>query len=165
MPGTDSQVLIVGCGAAGVTAAIGLARRGIPVCVIEGAPYPGAENWSGAVYFCENLARPEILGEDLLRQTPLERRIVRRGILATDGRVATGLAVDNRRGGCRYPTSRGCRGGSTCRSRRGTLTRSVATRPGEARGDGDQRKSGRLHHRVSLGWDGMAAPFPFQPGT
>ncbi len=86
----DTKVLIVGCGAAGVTAAIALARRKIPVLVVEGAVYPGAENWSGAVYFCETLAKPEVLGEELLSQTPIERRIVRRGLLATDGRVAPG---------------------------------------------------------------------------
>jgi electron transfer flavoprotein-quinone oxidoreductase len=89
----DTCVLVVGAGPAGVTAAIGLARRGIPVLVVEGALHPGAENWSGAVYFCENLVRPEILGVDGLLQTPLERRVVRRGLLVCDGEVATGFSV------------------------------------------------------------------------
>jgi hypothetical protein len=61
--------------------------------VIEGAVYPGAENWSGAVYFCETLARPEILGPELLKQCAFERRVVKRGLLVSDGVVAVGGAV------------------------------------------------------------------------
>lgn len=95
MENRDTGILIVGAGAAGVTAAIGLARRRIPVVVIEGAVYPGAENWSGAVYFCENLAREDILGEDLLAQTPVERRLARRGVLASNGALAAGFSVDS----------------------------------------------------------------------
>ena len=93
MQRSDTRVLIVGGGAAGITAAIGLAKRKIPVVVLEGGIFPGAENWSGAVYFCENLAREDILGEDLLAQTPIERRIVRRGVLASDGSLAAGVSV------------------------------------------------------------------------
>ncbi len=89
----DTRVLIVGAGPAGITAAIGLAKRKIPVVVIEGAVHAGAENWSGAVYFAENLARPEILGETLLEQTPIERRVEKRGLLLSDGAVAAGFAV------------------------------------------------------------------------
>lgn len=90
---TAATVVVVGCGAAGVTAALGLARRGIKTLVIEGAAYPGAENWSGAVYFCETLARPEILGPELLKQCAFERRVVKRGLLVSDGVVAVGGAV------------------------------------------------------------------------
>ncbi|MAG55081.1 MAG: hypothetical protein CMJ83_02195 [Planctomycetes bacterium] len=89
----DTKVLIVGGGAAGITAALALARRSIPVVVVEGGIYPGAENWSGAVYFCENLVRPDVLGEDLLAQTPMERRIVQRGLLLCDGNIALGGSV------------------------------------------------------------------------
>jgi electron transfer flavoprotein-quinone oxidoreductase len=96
MRAKDCTVVIVGCGAAGVTAAIGLARRKIPTIVVEGALYPGAENWSGAVYFCENLVRPEILGPKLMDQLAHERRVVRRGLLLSDGRVAVGGAVHSR---------------------------------------------------------------------
>jgi len=93
MPRSNTKVLIVGGGAAGITAAIGLAKRDIPVVVLEGGLYAGAENWSGAVYFCENLVRPEILGEDGLAQTPVERRVVQRGLLASDGELAVGASV------------------------------------------------------------------------
>lgn len=94
---TDTHVAIIGAGAAGLTAAIGLARLGVRVTLIEGARKPGAENWSGAVYFCENLARPEILGPELLAQTPLERRVQRRGMLICDGERAVGAAVKSER--------------------------------------------------------------------
>lgn len=93
MTAKSLRVAIVGAGAAGITAAIGLARRGHEVVVIEGALHPGAENWSGSVYFCENLARPEILGEELLAQTPIERRVTQRGVLFSDGRIALGASV------------------------------------------------------------------------
>ena len=96
MATSDTVVLIVGGGAAGVTAAIGLAKQKIPVVVIEGGIYPGAENWSGAIYFCESLARPEILGDELLAQSAVERRITRRGVMATDGQLATGLSVHSK---------------------------------------------------------------------
>ena len=92
-----THVAVIGAGAAGISAAIGLARLGVRVTVIEGARKPGAENWSGAVYFCENLARPEILGEELLAQTPLERRVVQRGMLVCDGTKAAGFAVRSER--------------------------------------------------------------------
>ena len=62
MPAANYDVVIVGAGAAGLTAAIGLARAGFSVAVVEAAAFPGAENWSGCVYFCENLAHPDILG-------------------------------------------------------------------------------------------------------
>jgi len=96
MRAKDTTVVIIGCGAAGVTAAIGLARRKIPTIVVEGALYPGAENWSGAVYFCENLVRPEILGPKAIDQTAIERKVVKRGMLLCDGRVAVGGAIHSR---------------------------------------------------------------------
>src|SRR5262245_17499594 len=79
------DVVIVGAGAAGVTAAIGLARAGFAVAVVEAAPYPGAENWSGCVYFAENLAAPDVLGPDGVEALAWERRLVERGFFATDG--------------------------------------------------------------------------------
>src|ERR1039457_3990851 len=63
------DVIIGGAGPAGITAAIALAKAQIPVLVIEAGVFPGAENWSGAVYFTENLAQPDVLGEQAVRDS------------------------------------------------------------------------------------------------
>jgi alkylation response protein AidB-like acyl-CoA dehydrogenase/flavin-dependent dehydrogenase/electron transfer flavoprotein alpha subunit/ferredoxin-like protein FixX len=91
MPSSHVDVVVVGGGAAGMTAAIGLARTGFSVIVTEAAFYPGAENWSGCVYFCENLAEPDILGEEGVEDLAWERRLVERGFFMTDGRRLLGM--------------------------------------------------------------------------
>src|SRR6266550_6265032 len=85
------DVIVVGAGAAGLTAAIGLARFGFKVMVLEAAPFPGAENWSGCVYFCENLAHPDILGPEGVEALAWERRLVERGFFGTDGHGLLGM--------------------------------------------------------------------------
>src|SRR5258708_31934086 len=69
----------MGGGPAGITAAIALAKAQIPVLVIEAGVFPGAENWSGAVYFTENLAHPDVLGEEAVRNSPYQRPLTQRG--------------------------------------------------------------------------------------
>src|SRR5580700_12060949 len=91
MPRADFDVLIVGAGAAGLTAAIGLARAGFRVAAVEAAAFPGAENWSGCVYFAENLAHPDILGPAGVEALAWERRLVERGFFATDGHGLLGM--------------------------------------------------------------------------
>jgi alkylation response protein AidB-like acyl-CoA dehydrogenase/flavin-dependent dehydrogenase/ferredoxin-like protein FixX len=85
------DTVIVGAGAAGLTAAIGLARSGFQVAVVEAASFPGAENWSGCVYFTENLANPDILGPEGVEALAWERRLVERGFFATDGHGLAGM--------------------------------------------------------------------------
>ncbi len=89
------EVLIVGGGCAGLSAAIGLAKTGISVAVVEAAIYPGAENWSGCVYFCENLVEPELLGPEGLQQLAWERRLVRRGAWVGNGQSLFGISYEN----------------------------------------------------------------------
>jgi electron transfer flavoprotein-quinone oxidoreductase len=91
MPQSNYDVVVVGAGAAGLSAAIGLARAGFHVIVLEAAPFPGAENWSGCVYFCENLAHPDLLGPDGVEALAWERRLVERGFFATDGHGLLGM--------------------------------------------------------------------------
>jgi electron transfer flavoprotein-quinone oxidoreductase len=96
MSASNYDVVIVGAGAAGLSAAIGLARAGFAVAVVEAAAFPGAENWSGCVYFCENLAHPDLLGEEGVEALAWERRLVERGFFATDGHGLLGMKYRDR---------------------------------------------------------------------
>lgn len=84
------DVAVVGAGCAGLSAAIGLAKAGFSVVVLEAAVYPGAENWSGCVYFCESLAHPDLLGPEGVEGLAWERRLVQRGVYLTDGQAMLG---------------------------------------------------------------------------
>jgi alkylation response protein AidB-like acyl-CoA dehydrogenase/flavin-dependent dehydrogenase/electron transfer flavoprotein alpha subunit/ferredoxin-like protein FixX len=85
MGASQYDVLVLGGGCAGMSAAIGLARAGFRVAVVEAAPFPGAENWSGCVYFAENLAHPSLLGPEGVEELAWERRLVERGFFLCDG--------------------------------------------------------------------------------
>ena len=89
------EVVIVGAGPAGITAAIALAKAEIPVLVLEAGAFPGAENWSGAVYFTENLAQPDVLGEEAVRNAAWERPVTQRGIHIYNGHSRLGLTYHN----------------------------------------------------------------------
>ncbi len=84
------DVIVVGAGCAGLTAAIGLARAGFTVAVVEAAPRPGGANGIGGFCFTENLAQPDILGPDGVEALAWERRLIERGSFATDGRRLIG---------------------------------------------------------------------------
>ncbi len=84
--------VVVGAGPAGISAAVRIARGGLSVLVLEAGVYPGAENWSGAVYFSENLERPEVFGAEVIAKAPFERRVVRRGAYLYNGHSLIGAA-------------------------------------------------------------------------
>src|ERR1035437_774829 len=89
------DVVIVGAGPAGITAAIALARANVPVLVLEAGVFPGAENWSGAVYFTENLAQSDVLGEQAVHDSAYERPVTKRGFYIYNGHSLVGLNYRN----------------------------------------------------------------------
>jgi electron transfer flavoprotein-quinone oxidoreductase len=91
------DVIIVGAGPAGVTAAGALAGSGLTVALIEAGVYAGAENWSGCVYFAESLATDEVFGIRAVENAPFERRVVRRGTFVHNGIDEVGVSLSDSR--------------------------------------------------------------------
>ncbi|NQZ57411.1 MAG: FAD-binding protein, partial [Lentisphaeraceae bacterium] len=92
---TKRDVIIIGAGAAGLTAALHLSKQNLKVSVLDGAIHPGSENWSGCVFFGENLADEEILGPGWLSETAIERKLVCRGVYMTNGVDTAGISYHN----------------------------------------------------------------------
>ncbi|MCM8537836.1 MAG: acyl-CoA dehydrogenase family protein [Lentisphaeraceae bacterium] len=89
------DVIVVGAGAAGLTAALHLSNQDLSVTVVDGAVHPGAENWSGCVFFGENLANPEVLGPNWQDEVAVERKLVSRGVYMTNGVDTGGIRYKN----------------------------------------------------------------------
>jgi len=87
------DVIVVGGGPAGITAATALGRQGFSVLVCEAAVYPGAENWSGAVYYTENLEAEDAFGKRAIEEGPVERRLVERGFYLYNGHSMLGAVM------------------------------------------------------------------------
>ena len=68
------DVVIVGAGPAGISAACVLADNGIKAVVLERGEYPGAKNISGGVLYGHDLAR--IVPDFAEKKCPIERNIV-----------------------------------------------------------------------------------------
>jgi electron transfer flavoprotein-quinone oxidoreductase len=68
------DVIIVGAGPAGISAACVLAEAGIKTAVIERGEYPGSKNMSGGVLYGHNLA--QILPDFAEKGCPIERNII-----------------------------------------------------------------------------------------
>jgi flavin-dependent dehydrogenase len=72
------DAIVVGAGCAGLTAAIGLARAGFAVAVVEAGAEPGGKG-VGGVCFAENLAQVDLLGHEGVEALAWERRLIERG--------------------------------------------------------------------------------------
>jgi electron transfer flavoprotein-quinone oxidoreductase len=89
------DVIVVGAGPAGTSAAITAAKAGLNVVLLERGEYPGAKNVQGAVLYTKNLA--DILPEFWKDPTcPVERYITSQNILLTtdDSAVQIGYKSD-----------------------------------------------------------------------
>ncbi len=85
----DFDVIVVGAGIAGSTAAYKLASEGMNVLLVERANDPGAKNLSGGVFYGRVLAD---LIPDFYENAPIERKIIRNTVLFT--RENDALAID-----------------------------------------------------------------------
>jgi electron transfer flavoprotein-quinone oxidoreductase len=74
----DFDVVVVGAGPAGATAALVLARAGKRVCLLERGPFPGSKNMYGGVIYARVL-------DDLIprwwEEAPIQRWVTRRGTM------------------------------------------------------------------------------------
>ncbi len=89
------DVVIIGAGPAGVAAAGALAGTGVSVALLEAGVYAGAENWSGCVYFTENLAEEDCFGPAAVSAAPYERPVHRRGTLLHNGLDVVGVELSD----------------------------------------------------------------------
>ncbi len=87
MPSVDYDVIVVGAGPAGISAAITIARGGLKVLVLDRGAFPGAKNLFGGILFTTILER---IVPDYLATAPLERHIVDRkmSFLTPDSEIA-----------------------------------------------------------------------------
>jgi flavin-dependent dehydrogenase len=83
------DVVVVGGGCAGLTAAVGLARAGFAVAVVEAAEI-GVYGSLGSVLSAESLLERELLGGEGASELAWERRLIERGGFVTDGRRISG---------------------------------------------------------------------------
>jgi electron transfer flavoprotein-quinone oxidoreductase len=87
------DVVIVGAGPAGATAALVAARAGLSVCLLERGPFPGSKNMDGGVIY------GRILDQVLpgwFDEAPVQRWITRRSTMVTTDDQA--LTIDFRNG-------------------------------------------------------------------
>lgn len=89
----DFDVIVVGAGIAGSTAAYKLASEGLEVLLVERANTPGEKNLSGGIFYGRVL--PDLI-PDFYEEAPIERRIVRNVITFTRAGDAFSLDYSNR---------------------------------------------------------------------
>jgi len=75
---SDFDIIVVGAGPAGSTAALVAARAGKSVCLIERGPFPGSKNMYGGVIYGRVL---DTLIPQWWEQAPVQRWVTRRGTM------------------------------------------------------------------------------------
>jgi len=86
------EVVVVGAGPAGSTAALALAQSGVSVALVERGEYEGAKNMFGGVFYHRGVINK--LLPDFLKEAPLERYVTRQTIALLT--AETSLALDFR---------------------------------------------------------------------
>jgi electron transfer flavoprotein-quinone oxidoreductase len=82
----DFDAIVVGAGPAGTSAALGLARKGAKVLLLERGEYPGAKNmFGGMMAYCP---APEELVLDFWERAPWERAVTKR-VLSVVGEASS----------------------------------------------------------------------------
>jgi len=83
------DVVVVGAGLAGTTAAIACARRGLQVALLERGQYPGSKNVQGGILYRHPL---DTILPKFWDEAPLERQIIEQRVWITtkDGLVSAG---------------------------------------------------------------------------
>ena len=84
------DVIVVGAGPAGSTAALVAARGGLKVLLVERGEHPGSKNVSGAAFYSPQVL--EALLPEFWRHAPVERVLTRRVISFTSAEAS--LAID-----------------------------------------------------------------------
>jgi len=83
----DFDVIVVGAGPAGSTAALVLARAGKRVCLLERGPFPGSKNMYGGVVYGRIL---DTLIPNWWEEAPVQRWVTRRGtVIMTETQALT----------------------------------------------------------------------------